>query len=100
MNLKIQVNYFSSLRDITDRKNETIELKNDRISLNGLLEHLTGKYGNRFMDYIYGENRLKVKTTLKFLVNGNSIYNLGGTETRLNDGDILSILPALRGGQL
>jgi molybdopterin synthase sulfur carrier subunit len=97
--LKISVRFFTSLREITDKKEENLEFSDDKkVTVDGVLRVLSREYGKRFIDYIYDTETVEVKGFLQFLVNGKSTSNLSGLQTELKDGDVLAILPPVGGG--
>jgi len=63
-----------------------------------VLTMLSHKYGKNFMDYVYEEETGQPKAFLQFLVNGTSTSMMNGLETKLENGDVLAILPPVGGG--
>lgn len=94
--MKIKVKFFTSLREITNKKVDEIQLKN-AITVEELLAILSEKYGKKFREYIYNKKG-KVQDFLSFLVNGKNINVLQELDTELKQGDILAIIPPVGGG--
>ena len=94
--MKVEVKFFTSLRDITGKKADEIQLQNV-ITVEELLTLLSEKYGKKFREYIYNKKG-KVQDFLSFLVNGKNINVLQGFDTELKQGDILAIIPPVGGG--
>jgi molybdopterin synthase sulfur carrier subunit len=94
--MKIKVKFFTSLREITDKKVDEIQLKN-AITIEELLNILSEKYSKEFREYIYNKKG-KVQDFLSFLVNGKNINVLQGFDTKLKQGDTIVILPPVGGG--
>ena len=92
----VQVKFFTSLREITGKKTEDIQLQQNT-TINQLIKLLSGKHGKKFDQYIYNQQN-KVQEFLSFLVNGQNINNLNGFQTALKDGDVVAILPPVGGG--
>jgi molybdopterin synthase sulfur carrier subunit len=94
--MKVEVKFFTSLREITGKKVEEIQLQSV-ITVEELLILLSEKYGKKFREYIYNKKG-KVHGFLSFLVNGKNINVLQGFDTELKQGDIIAILPPVGGG--
>jgi molybdopterin synthase sulfur carrier subunit len=94
--MKVEVKFFTSLREITGKKTDEIQL-NKTITIEELLTLLSEKYGKNFHEYIYNKKG-KVQGFLSFLVNGKNINALEGFNTKLKQGDTIAILPPVGGG--
>jgi MoaD family protein len=93
------VRFFTILREITGRKEETLQFPKDKkVTVNRVLKRLSQKYGKAFDEYVYDHRTREVKGFLQFLVNGRSVNSPKGTETELSNGDILAIVPPVSGG--
>jgi len=96
LTLKVTVKFFTTLREITGKKEEQIEFSRG-VTIESLLKQLSKKYGKEFNDYVYDELG-NVHGYLHFLVNGQSITALRGFRTLLKDSDQVAILPPVGGG--
>lgn len=96
MTVKVLVRFFTTLREITGKKEEQIELSKSA-SVNSVLKKLSENYGAEFDDYVFDELG-DVRGHLEILVNGRSVSTLSGLRTRLKDGDQVAILPPVGGG--
>ena len=94
--MKVEVKFFTSLREITGKKVDEIQLQNT-ITVDELLILLSEKYGKNFREYIYNKKG-DVQEFLSFLVNGKNINVLQGFDTKLKQGDTVAILPPVGGG--
>ena len=95
----MKVLFFTSLREITGKKEELIDLSNkDKIAISLILEILTNRFGNSFREYVYSSKTKKVKGFLQFLINGKSIQPPNIVQASLKNGDVLAILPPVGGG--
>ena len=94
--MKVEVKFFTSLREITGKKTEDIQLQ-ENTTITELVQQLSSTHGKEFDQYIYNKQN-KVQEFLSFLVNGQNINNLNGFETALKDGDVVAILPPVGGG--
>jgi len=97
--LRVSVRFFTSLREITSRKKETLEFSGDEtVTLDMVLKRLAKRYGKSFVEYVYDSKTGEVKGFLQFLVNGRSVSTPDGLNTELEDGDVLAIIPPVGGG--
>ena len=97
--LIVKVLFFTSLREITGKKEEIVELTlMDESTIDRILEVLKNRYGESFVDYIYDSKTNDIRGFLQFLINGKSIQSPNVLMTKLNDGDVLAILPPVGGG--
>lgn len=94
--MKVKVKFFTSLREITGKKEDEIQSPRT-IRVKELLDSLSKKYGREFTDYLYDEKG-KVRTYIQILVNGRGINVLQGFETKLKEGDTIAIFPPVGGG--
>ena len=94
--MKVEVKFFTSLREITCKKVDEIQLQSV-ITVEELLTLLSEKYGKKFTEYIYNKKG-KVQNFLSFLVNGKNINVLQGFDTELKQGDTIVIIPPVGGG--
>ena len=94
--MKVKVKFFTSLREITQKREEKIELP-EAATVEGLLNLLSERHGRKFTEYVFGEAK-RARSDLQFLVNGRSITMLQGFKTKLENGDEVAILPPVGGG--
>jgi MoaD family protein len=93
------VRFFTSLREITGKREETLEFRDSKkVTLDMVLKRLAERYGKSFVEYVYDSKTGEVKGFLQFLVNGRSTSPLDGLNTELADGDVLAIIPPVGGG--
>jgi MoaD family protein len=94
--VKIIVRYFTILREITGKRKEEIDAKED-LTVEDILNCLIGKYGKEFEKYVLSGRRHR-GLKLLFLVNGQNIEKMDGLKTKLQSGSILTIIPPVAGG--
>jgi MoaD family protein len=95
--VQVKVLFFTRLREIVGKKEETLSLPDDgTATVEAALKVLTEKYGSPFIDYVYDPKTTQPKGFLQFLINGSSTQN--GLQTPLGEGDVLAILPPVGGG--
>jgi len=94
--MEITVRYFTVLRRITEKRQESLKMKGDS-TLEDMLVILTEKYGKNFERYVssgIGKKGLR----LVFLLNGKDVTQFEGLKTRLHEGDTLALMPPIAGG--
>jgi len=97
--VEVKVRFFTSLREIVDKREETITFADCiTVTVRLVLTTLSKKYGAPFVEYVYNSKTMQPKSFLQFLVNGTSTTTLKGLETKLKDGAVLAILPPVGGG--
>jgi MoaD family protein len=97
--VEVKVRFFTALREIIGKREENFSLPNDEtITVETVLNLLSRKYGTPFIDYVYEPQSNQPRGFLQFLVNGTSTKPHLGTQTPLNNGDVLAILPPVGGG--
>jgi len=94
--MKVQVKFFTTLREITGKKEEEVE-SSSTITVKELLTQLSKKYGREFTNYVYDEKG-DVRTHIQILINGRGIDVFQGLETKLREGDTVAIFPPVGGG--
>ena len=94
--MKIEIKFFTALREITSKKVEKLELQ-ENTTIDELIILLSNKFGKKFKEYVYNKNG-KIQDFLSFLINGKNINTLQGLTTKLQEGDVVAILPPVGGG--
>jgi MoaD family protein len=99
LKLIVKVLFFTSLREITGKKEESLDFAvKDKVTINKILRVLNERYGTPFEEYVYDPKTHNVRGFLQFLINGKSVSSINVIETKLNEGDVLAILPPVGGG--
>ena len=97
--MEIKVRFFTNLREIVDKREETLSFADgSNVTVRLVLTTLSKKYGATFVEYVYNAKTGQPKSFLQFLVNGTSTTSLNGLETELKNGVVLAILPPVGGG--
>ena len=91
---RVVVKLFTSLREIAGTKETAVEGENVR----QILDELVRTYGDRFYNAIFDEKTGKIRRYYSVLVNGRNVYLLDGLDTKLSEGDTISIFPPVGGG--
>jgi MoaD family protein len=95
--LKVKVQYFASIRELTNLREEVLDVE-QKTTLLDLLKVLTKKHGERFREYIFDPATGNPKPYLQFLINQDSASNLSGLSTMLTENSVLAIIPPVGGG--
>jgi sulfur-carrier protein len=99
MSLIVRVRFFTILREIVGKREETLSFQSgEKVDVNVVLHYLVCRYGRSFEDYVFDSRTGKVKGFLQLLVNGRSLTNVNDLKTELQDGDVLAIVPPVGGG--
>jgi MoaD family protein len=97
--LEVKVRFFTALREIIGKREENFSFPDDEtVTVETVLYFLSQKYGAPFTIYVFDPQSGRPRGFLQFLVNGTSTQTLLGTQTHLNNGDVLAILPPVGGG--
>jgi molybdopterin synthase sulfur carrier subunit len=94
--MKVTLKFFTTLREIVGKPQEQIELF-DAATVDELLQQLGEKHGEKFTRYLYDEKGT-VRGHLSILINGKSITTPQGLKTKLEENDVIAILPPVGGG--
>jgi MoaD family protein len=96
--MNVTVLFFTVLREVTAKKQETIEFPaTEQVTISAVLNLLSSRYGKPFSRYVFQPDST-VKGFLQFFINGQSTSAGTGVETLLKDGDVLAIVPPVGGG--
>jgi len=94
--MRVKVRFSARLRDITGEKEELVESA-EGATVRDILAGLSKRHGKAFDKYVYGQQG-QVADHIQVLLDGTSISNLQGLETRLKDGAQMDIVPLVAGG--
>ena len=96
--MKVKVEYVGHIRSLIGNKNgEEIEIE-DNSSISNLFLLLSQKYGEPFKKAVYEPGGLDVKSNFMATVNGYLLNQLKGVDTRLKNGDRVTLMPVVSGG--
>jgi len=96
--VKVKVEYLGHVKNIIGSvREEELEIE-ENSSITDLLMILSEKYGAAFKKAVYEPKGLDVKSNYIITVNGYLLNQLNGVETKLKNGDHVTILPIVSGG--
>ena len=92
---KIKFLFFSTLHDLTNTDSIEVEING---TVKDALEKAFEIFGDKFKNRIVDRNTGNIKKYIIVAVNRKDIQHLDGINTKLNESDEISILPAVAGG--
>lgn len=96
--MRVKVEYLGHIKNITlNKREEELEMKEGSI-IADLLNMLVTHYGEPFKKAIYEPMGKDVKPNYIITVNGYLLNQLNGIESKLRNGDHITILPVVSGG--
>jgi MoaD family protein len=95
--MKVKVQFFASVRELINLREETLDLDNDS-TVEDLLRLLAAKHGEKLGSYLFDSKTGKPRSYLQFLLNQQSISTFNGLSTLLEDGAVFAIIPPVGGG--
>ena len=96
--MKVKVEYLGHVKNVIgSERQEEVEI-GDELSIADLLTVLSEKYGEPFKKAVYEKSGTDVKSNYIITINGYLLNQLNGLETKLKDGDHITLLPIVSGG--
>jgi MoaD family protein len=95
--IKVNVKFFTTLREITGTRERTIEVE-EETTVEEVLDKLREDYGKAFEEYAYEKDGKKLSAGLQYLVDGRNIFTIAGQKTKLSQNTVLAIIPPIEGG--
>ena len=90
---RVKITFYGALARVTGEKTTEINCP----TLRDAIDTLTARYGERFKNKIIDEKG-KLRRFINIYVNGRDIRFLDHIDTKLKDGDKVSVIPAVGGG--
>ena len=95
--MKVYIKYFSALREITQIKEEVLEVQ-EACTVMDVLHHISNKYGENATHYLFDPKTHEPRPYLQFFVEETPISELQGFATTLTNGCTFAIIPLVGGG--
>jgi len=97
--MTIKVKSYLNVEKMLGSLNAVAVDDNDAVTLRKLLDHLTLRFGKELADEIFVPDTGEIVDHLMLLVNGRNYRVLAeGLDTRLKDGDEVTLFPPAAGG--
>lgn len=95
--MRVKVHYLGMVRVTLNKKEEDIEVS-PKTTLFELLDKLANAYGEWFRNEVFEGDGEEVSEEIIVTVNGTAIGQLDGIKTKLEEGDVVALLPFFAGG--
>ncbi len=92
--MEVEVRLFANFRESVGKKRVMVSVG----SVEELFDYFNSNYPDLAKEILKDQKSKRVKDFVNILVNGRDIRDLKGIETRLKDGDAVSIFPPVSGG--
>jgi len=96
--MRVKILYLGLVRNRVGRKEEEYEIKNGS-SLSNLLSSIAEAYGEKLKGIFNVEKESRLDPTFIVMVNGVLADPLRGTEIKLKDKDIITLMTLISGGK-
>jgi len=96
--LRIKVEYLGHIKNMTSNKREEELNVEEDFTIADLLNLLAKQYGESFRKAVYEPKSMEVKANYIITVNGYLLNQLNEIETKLKNGDHVTLLPIVSGG--
>jgi len=98
ISLRVTIRFFSTVREVIGKREETLEFRDNKVTLEIILRRLAERYGKDFTKYVY-DSKVGVQSLIIFIVNSRIVNKTPNwLNTKLTDGDVLEIIPSFGGG--
>ena len=95
--LRVYIRYFSALREITQVKEDVMDVTEGCTVLD-LLHLISDKYGDNFTNYLFDIKTNEPRPYLQFFIDDTPISELKSFATTVAGGSTLAIIPPIGGG--
>jgi molybdopterin synthase sulfur carrier subunit len=95
--MKVTLHTILGLKEAMGQRLTEIDLPDDS-TVEGFLLYLKERWGDQLSTHLFDPDSGTVLPYVRIMVNGQTIQFLEGTQTPLNDGDEVLILPPVSGG--
>ena len=95
--MKITLHTILGLKQVIGQKRTEIELPSGS-TVEDLLAYMKERWGSSLSPHLFDPDSGAILSYVRIMINGQTISHLHGTETPLNEGDEILILPPASGG--
>ena len=96
--MKVLVKYFSAIREITQTKEEILDVREETCTVLELLRSISSKYGENLTKYLFDSATQNPKPFLQFFIGDTPISELNGLATVVTNECTFAIFPPIGGG--
>lgn len=96
--MKVYIKYFSALREITQVKEEVVEVQEEACTVLDLLRSISNKHGENVTKYLFDPKTHEPRSYLQFFIEDTPISELNGFATTVTSGCTFAIIPPIGGG--
>lgn len=95
--IRIKIHTILTLKKVLGQRETEIEIE-DGSSVKDVISWMIKRWGEALSPHLFSPGTDQLLPHIRLLVNGQDVHFLNGTDTKLRDGDELTILPMLTGG--
>ena len=95
--MKITLHTILGLKQVIGQKLTEIDLPSGS-TVEDLLAYMKERWGSALSSHLFDPDSGAILSYVRIMINGQTISHLNGTETPLNEGDEILILPPASGG--
>jgi len=94
----VLVKYFSAIREITQTKEEVLDVQEETCTVLDLLRSISNKHGENLMQYLFDPATQRPRPYLQFFIGDTPISELNGLSTVVTNECTFAIFPPIGGG--
>lgn len=96
--IKVFVRFLGHLRSLTSKEVQIIEFDEEEVTIERLIQKVARRFGRENQEILLDPVTRSPQTNCLVIVNEREISVLDGLQTKLKDGDGVTIVPIFHGG--